>query len=171
VVAGDITQWLGLNCATGVGGQVQITVNGNVIYKGPATGALTPVVNGNVFTYPISDFATVNNGSDFRLIFQVATTAQAGDSICVHASVTPVTGDNNPGNNTFSFCYEIVNSYDPNKKEVYPTMVPAGYSNWFTYTIYFQNTGNAPAINITIKDTMDNLLNLTTLQIMYSSHN
>jgi len=53
---------------------------------------------------------------------------------------------------------------------VYPKDVQPGYDDWLTYTIYFQNLGNAPAFNIRILDTLDNNLNLETFQIVGFSH-
>jgi uncharacterized repeat protein (TIGR01451 family) len=55
-------------------------------------------------------------------------------------------------------------------KEVYPLNVLPGYDDWFTYTIHFQNTGNAPAFNIRLKDTLDAHLNLNTFEVLGHSH-
>ena len=69
------------------------------------------------------------------------------------------------------FCYQVSNSLDPNRKEVYPVNVQPGYHDWLTYTIHFQNTGNAPAVNIRLADTLDNNLDLNTFQVINYSHN
>jgi uncharacterized repeat protein (TIGR01451 family) len=73
-----------------------------------------------------------------------------------------------------SFTYVIACSFDPNDKAVDP---PGVYSEHFTlmneelqYTIRFQNTGNDTAFNVRILDTLDANLNLSTLQIIASSH-
>jgi Leucine-rich repeat (LRR) protein len=170
VVAGDMTKWYNLNCASGTGGTVQITVNGPVSYMGPGMGALSPTVSGNVYTYTIADFAGINNTTDFNLLFTTDTTAQAGDTICINVAVTSDTLDNNMSNNNYSYCYPVINSYDPNIKEVYPVSVQPGYDGWFTYSIHFQNTGSAPAINIRLADTLDANLDLTTFQLINYSH-
>lgn len=167
---GDISHWYNLNCASGISGTVSFSVNGPVTYVGPAAGALTPVVTGNIYTYNIADFVTINNSTDFKLIFQTNTTAQAGDVICVNATVTPVSGDNNLVNNTYQFCYNVVNSFDPNIKEVYPVEAQNGFNDWLTYTIHFQNTGNAPAINIRIEDQLDTKLDPETFELINYSH-
>jgi len=39
-----------------------------------------------------------------------------------------------------------------------------------TYTINFQNTGNAPAFNIRLEDTISNLLDLNTFEMINASH-
>lgn len=45
-----------------------------------------------------------------------------------------------------------------------------GYDDWFTYTIHFQNTGSAPAINIRLKDTLDVHLDASTFEMLGYSH-
>ena len=165
VVAGDMTQWYNLNCANGDSGTVQITVSGPVTYVGPGAGALTPIVSGNVYTYHISNYSSINNNTAFNLILKTDTNAKAGDTICVYVTVTPLI-DNNPANNTYQYCYYVVNSHDPNNKTVYPVDVAPGYTGWFTYTIHFQNTGNAAAQNILISDTLASNLDLSTFQLI-----
>ncbi|MBK8369040.1 MAG: hypothetical protein IPL10_17110 [Bacteroidetes bacterium] len=61
--AGDISRRYNLNCAAGVGGSLSFVVTGPVSYMGPAAGALVPSVSGNIFTYTITDFATINNAT------------------------------------------------------------------------------------------------------------
>lgn len=170
ITAGDMSQFYNFSCASGVSGQVQISISGPVTYQSNAAGTLTPLVNGNTYTYDIADFGTTNIFESFGLIFQTDTTAQASDQICVSVSVTPELGDNNPSNNLYEFCYNVVNSYDPNMKEVYPVNVAPGFEDYFTYTIHFQNTGTAPAMNIRLVDTLDANLDLETFQILNYSH-
>ncbi|MFN5629523.1 MAG: T9SS type A sorting domain-containing protein, partial [Bacteroidota bacterium] len=97
-------------------------------------------------------------------------TAQATDQICVHVEISPNPIDADTTNNVYDFCYNVVNSYDPNMKEVYPVNVLPGYDDWFTYTIHFQNTGNAPAFNIRLRDTLDTQLDLNTFEVLGYSH-
>lgn len=170
IYAGDISHWYNLNCSSGVSGILSFSVIGPVTFVGPASGALTPIVAGNIYTYNITDFGAINNATDFRLEFQTNTTAQAGDVICVSATVTPTSGDNNPVNNNYNYCYNVVNSHDPNIKETYPENVQPGFNDWLTYTIHFQNTGNAPAFNIRLADTLDTMLDLETFQVINYSH-
>ena len=167
IFGGDMSQWYnGINCSAGVSGQVQVTVTGPIAFNGPAPGALTPSVSGNVFTYTIADFGTINNSQAFGLLFTTNSNAQAGDQICVNVIVTPTNGDNNINNNTYNYCYQVVNSLDPNQKEVYPINVAPGYQDWFTYTIHFQNTGTASAMNIRLADTLDSNLDFETFQVI-----
>jgi uncharacterized repeat protein (TIGR01451 family) len=65
-------------------------------------------------------------------------------------------------------------SYDPNDKAVYPAGV--GSANYIhsndemEYTIRFQNTGNASAITVAVKDTIDTDLDLSTFKMLGKSH-
>jgi uncharacterized repeat protein (TIGR01451 family) len=170
IIAGDLSQWYNMNCAVGISGEVQISVSGPVTYLYPSEEALTPAVLGNVFNYTIPDFGNLDISTAFGLIFKTDTTAQAGDQICVSINVTPINGDNNMSNNAFEYCYQVVNSYDPNMKEVYPINVEPGFEDYFTYTIHFQNTGSAPAFNIRLLDTLDANLDLETFQVINYSH-
>jgi uncharacterized repeat protein (TIGR01451 family) len=170
VMVGDASQWYRLNCANGSSGQVQITITGPVTYNGVTAGALLPNINGNVYSYSIADFGVINNATDFQLLFTVDTNALAGNQICVHAEITPNSGDFNLSNNIKDYCYNVVNSYDPNNKEVYPTDVPPLFQDWLTYTIHFQNLGTAPAINIRLLDTLDSNLDAETFEVINYSH-
>ncbi len=162
--------WYNLDCDTSnSSGSVTINITGPVTYVAPANSALTPTVNGNTFTYNITDFSNLTPQS-FGLQFQTDTTAQANDQICVHVEIDPTPLDADTTNNVFDFCYQVVNSYDPNMKEVYPVNVLPGYDDWFTYTIHFQNTGNAPAFNIRLRDTLDANLDINTFEIRGYSH-
>lgn len=170
VAAGDLNKWYNLNCTGGLSGIVEITVSGPVTFSSIPFNALTPnTISNNIFTYNITDFGTLNLNS-FAIEFITNTTAQADDTICVTVNITPTVGDNNTTNNIYTYCYSVRNAYDPNEKEVYPANVPALYNDWFTYTIHFQNTGNAPAQNIRITDSLDSLLGLSTFEIINYSH-
>jgi fimbrial isopeptide formation D2 family protein len=171
VVAGDISQWYNFNCtAAGVCGQLQITVNGPLTFSGVSSGAATPVVNGNVYTYTIPDFGNINMLQNFGLFFTINPTAQVGDQICVNVAVLPCGIDNNNKNNNYTYCYNVVNSLDPNYKEVYPIDVQPGFNDYFTYTVHFQNTGTALAMNIRLVDTLNTNLDLETFQVINYSH-
>jgi uncharacterized repeat protein (TIGR01451 family) len=171
-VAGDMSYLYGAHCAAGISGQVQLTYSGSVSYIGPATGSLTPSqITGNTLTWNIADFGTVNGFSAFNSVFQIGVNAQEGDTVCLTMTVTPTTGDYNPANNILNYCFPVLNSLDPNEKEVYPAQITAP-GQWLTYTIGFQNTGNAPAINIQITDTLDANLDPATFQLLaYSAKN
>lgn len=96
------------------------------------------------------------------------------ETVCFDLKITPTNGDLDSINNIKTYCYGIVNGYDPNDKAVYPIgkcaenyVLP---TEKLTYTIRFQNTGNSHAINITIVDTLDFGLDSSTVRIVGQSH-
>jgi hypothetical protein len=173
-MAGDLSAiYNGSSCNTsGISGTVQITVTGPATYVAPAPGSLTPSVAGNVFTYTIPDFSMVNPILAFGVIISTDVTATIGDQVCFDVVVSSSGTENNLTNNTIHHCFPVVNSYDPNVKEVSPIgdlLYP--FNNWLTYTIHFQNTGNAPAMNIRIADVLDADLDPSTFRLLNASHN
>ena len=102
------------------------------------------------------------------------TSLTIGDKLCFYAEITPFSGDADSLNNRTNFCPEIVNSYDPNDKRVYPEgECEPGYispNQKLTYTVRFQNTGNAEAINIYILDSLDPHLDLQSVRVIGKSH-
>lgn len=66
----------------------------------------------------------------------------------------------------------ILCSYDPNDKLVSPDRESKRIypEEGLTYTVRFQNTGNAEAIHVSIKDTLDESLDYSTFQVISSSH-
>lgn len=164
-VAGDMSQIYGAHCATGISGQVQIIFSGPLNYAGAAAGALMPTtINNDTIIWAIADFGTINDASAFNLRFKIDSFATPGTSACFTVNVTPVAGDYNPGNNTLNYCFTIVDALDPNEKEVYPTQVDTG--GWLTYTVRFQNTGTAAAVNIKVTDTLDASLDPASFKLL-----
>ena len=88
----------------------------------------------------------------------------------MNAQITPKNGDYNVANNTYDYCYSVINSHDPNLKEVYPANFKPGYDGYLTYTVHFQNTGSAQAFNIRLVDTLDAKLDLKTFEVLNYSH-
>ena len=65
-------------------------------------------------------------------------------------------------------------AFDPNDKQVLPYS-ESSYTNFddstLIYTIRFQNTGNAEAIHVVLKDTLSEFLDAQSLRVISSSHN
>jgi uncharacterized repeat protein (TIGR01451 family) len=79
-------------------------------------------------------------------------------------------------NNNQSLIFNTCTSYDPNEKLVTPQGKTAdGFitneDSILTYTIRFQNTGNATAANIIVTDTISNKLDLMSMKVLVASHN
>lgn len=132
------------------------------------------LISGDSLVWNIAamNFATPNFTPFIALITD--TTAVIGDSIHLVLSVVPISGDLDTTNNLKSYVYPVINGYDPNDKQVYP--VGKCIDNYvvnnqkLTYTIRFQNTGNADAINIHVIDTLPPHLDLHTVRVIGNSH-
>jgi hypothetical protein len=169
--AGDMAQVYGARCALGISGQVQVTFSGPVTFAGADSLALTPnSVSGNTVSWTVADFGTVDYARDFNFKLNVDTTAGLDSLVCITVSVTPVIGDNNPGNNSWTTCFRVGNSLDPNEKEVYPSGTIDSSQKWLTYTIHFQNTGTAAAQHIYVTDTLDSDIDVSSFQLLAYSH-
>lgn len=95
------------------------------------------------------------------------------DTISSNVGILPVAADNVPSDNVDSLNSRVLGPYDPNMKEVYQNgyAVNTIYNNdYLNYTIHFQNVGNDTAFTVLIIDTLDNNLDMSTLQIIGSTH-
>lgn len=92
-----------------------------------------------------------------------------GDTVNSLFSIYPIIGDGVPSNNIKPRCDTVVASYDPNAKSVYPTghITPG---TRLEYLIQFENTGNAPAVNIHVLDTLSDLVDPSTVVVHGSTH-
>ncbi len=167
----DAMSFYGTSCASGISGSVQAILSNLLSYISPAAGAIAPTsINGDTITWSISDFSLVDPVHDFNIVVQISTSATINDSVCVQLNVFPIVGDNIPANNSLSECYPVRAAVDPNEKYMSPSGAVDSSAQWFTFTIFFQNTGNAPAQNIYILDTLDQNLDATTFSYLSSSN-
>ncbi len=84
-------------------------------------------------------------------------------------TIKPLATDTVPANNIINLHQLLTNAWDPNEKSVEPAgMIPNNTE--LNYTIHFQNTGNAAAANISVKDTLDTNVEPMTFRITGSSH-
>ncbi|WP_343329454.1 DUF7619 domain-containing protein [Polaribacter staleyi] len=95
-----------------------------------------------------------------------------GDTISYTTTITPLTGDATPTDNSHIFSDIIVNAYDPNDVVCFEgdKISTAQVPNDLTYRIRFQNTGTASAINIVVKDIIDTDLDMATFTPIAASH-
>ena len=159
-----------------VSGQIQVTLDSLTEYSSLYYNFNPPTsIVGNILTWNFSNLAEAL--PRFRSGFYVRTrnSANIGDQVCFTVKITPTSGDTNLANNNKTYCYNVVNSYDPNDKQVYPQGICTDKFTKrsdlpLTYTIRFQNTGNAPALNVRIADSLSTLLNRRSLRIVGTSH-
>ncbi|MEN9699675.1 MAG: hypothetical protein RLZZ301_873 [Bacteroidota bacterium] len=137
-------------------------------------------ISGNTITWNLTNSMTSFSTYDV-ITFQVPAGLMSGTQHFFSSSIAP-TG-NYPDcatfNNAGNLLQIVGNSYDPNDKVGNTTYVGVEYPIGFldasnldaiTYTIRFQNTGTAPAQNISIIDTLDANLDWSTFTLINSSH-
>ena len=111
---------------------------------------------------------------DVEMQIPVIPTVALGDLLTNTATITPVSSDITPNNNTSVSTQVIIGSYDPNDKMESrgPFIVPAEFdsSDYLYYRIRFENTGTASAINVRIEDTLDAQLDWSTIEMLDASH-
>ncbi|MFP9115799.1 T9SS type A sorting domain-containing protein [Flavobacterium sp. RHBU_3] len=88
-------------------------------------------------------------------------------------TITPVSGDETPADNTFEFNQTVVGSMDPNDITCLEgaTVSPDKIGEYLHYNVNFENTGTAPATFVVVKDIIDaTKYDISTLQILNASH-
>jgi hypothetical protein len=98
--------------------------------------------------------------------------ANIGDILQFTTQVFPIATDENPGDNIFQFNHTVVGSYDPNEIVCLEGNIvsPVEIGNYLHYIINFENTGNADAENIVVRELIDTTqFDVSTLQLLNSS--
>lgn len=103
-------------------------------------------------------------------VIRTDTSAVNGEIISVLAEIICPSAETSKSNNILFRSFTVRNSYDPNMKSVNYEKVTPGFDKWLTYTIDFQNTGTAEAINIHLRDTLDAELNEDSFVFLNASH-
>jgi len=97
-----------------------------------------------------------------------------GNLLTNTAEIIPLVGDVSPENNSSTSSQVIIGAYDPNDKMESRggQILITDFTNddYLYYTVRFENTGNASAINVRITDIMDDRLNEGTLMMLDASH-
>ena len=95
------------------------------------------------------------------------------DELVFTAEINPVAADASPDDNYFTFRQTAIGSYDPNDKTCLEGNVVStdNIGKYLHYNINFENTGNADAVNVVIRDTINmGKFDLGSLQVLNSSH-
>lgn len=95
-----------------------------------------------------------------------------GDPLFFNAYVDFVDANGVQQSQTFEYAPIVECSYDPNDKLVFPNREGAYtlFDETLVYTIRFQNTGNAEAYDVVIRDTLDVNVDPMTFRVLGSSH-
>ncbi|MES2760685.1 MAG: T9SS type A sorting domain-containing protein [Bacteroidota bacterium] len=161
-------------------------VSGTGLFKAVIPSAFIPnITSGTTAGYSISADTVIWNFSNityaggaqfFQIHFTVPLSTPLGSVFNSCAWAQPIITDFDPVNNTFCYSRIVTGSYDPNDKTVSPAGVGpngdiAATVTDLTYLIRFQNTGNGPAVNIIVTDTLSSNVNVNTFEMLGSSHN
>ncbi|MFZ4106799.1 T9SS type A sorting domain-containing protein [Flavobacterium sp.] len=153
-------------------GSINFVNDPNVTITSVSQAGATMLANG--FSYNFTNLAPF----EIRVIsvfMQVPTipTVTMGQLLTSSVTINPIAGDEVPSNNTSNLAQIIINAYDPNDKMeshggkiIYSSF---NSSDYLTYTIRFENTGTASAINVRINDVLDSKLDETTIRTLSSS--
>ncbi len=134
---------------------------------------VTPITNG--FTYNFTNLLPFET-REMTVTMHVPPipTVNIGNLLNNSASIIPLAGDVVPANNT-SYCSQIIiGAYDPNDKmEAHGERILHSTftsNDYLTYTIRFENTGSASAINVRVNDVLDAGVDETTVAMISASH-
>lgn len=163
-----------------VSGQLKLVIDNRATYSSGNSVNPPDVVVGDTLIWNYTNLTNVSNGGYWNaLIGNIELTptlaVNIGDTLCYEVITAVHVNDIDSVNNHKTFCYPVVNSYDPNIKEVFPKglgqegFISANTSK-LKYKIHFQNTGNAPAINVHIIDTLLGNVIPSSLRVLESSH-
>lgn len=174
VWAGGRSWYFPYTCAS-LSTTVTLNLDSRLTYLSSLSGLAPSSVSGSTVTWTLSSTTDVVKFLS-SIWVKVPTTVTIGDTMKLSVYIAPTSlTDPDLSNNTYNYKRAVTSSYDPNMKEVSPTGDGApGYiknNTELVYTIHFQNTGTAPAKNITVSDDIDNNLDLTTLHLLNTSHN
>lgn len=161
-----------------MGGQTVAT--GNITFvKDPLVSIISNSVgvtnDATGFTYTFTNLLPFESRS-IIVIMQVPTipTVTLGANLTNIVSINPLSGDVAPANNSAESTEEIIGSFDPNDKmeshggNILVSDFTAFY--YLYYTIQFENTGTASAINIRVNDILDNQLDENSVEMIRASH-
>ncbi len=154
-------------------GTLTFIKNASVTITANSQSGTTPNANG--FTYNFTNLAPFEMRT-ITVTMQIPTipTVNAGQILTNSASIVPLDGDLVPENNSNAVSQIVINAYDPNDKMeshgeriLHATFTSNDY---LYYTIRFENTGTASAINVRINDILDSQLDETTVRMVDASH-
>ncbi len=108
-----------------------------------------------------------NAQKTLALTFKVKENVPLKTALACHASMNI---DQTGAIHTACNVRKAVGSWDPNHKEVDKSTICTQEENTLTYTIFFENEGSGEAENVTIKDLISPLLDMSTLSVIAESH-
>ena len=163
-----------------VSGLLKLVLDANVVYNSGLSYNPANTVIGDTLIWNYTNLTNISSGgywNSFLSGIHLTPTAAVniGDTLCFRVFTAVPPGDLDAANNDYTICLPVVNSYDPNFKEVSPKGVGAAgniplSTDELNYTIHFQNTGTATAFFVSVIDSLDSDITFNSLQILGTSH-
>ena len=140
-----------------------------------STSAPGIVSNATGFVFSVSNLQPFESRTiTVNMQVPVIPTVNAGQYLTNSASISSAVTDVMPENNNSTTTEMVINAYDPNdkveshgEKILFSTF---SNSDYLYYTIRFENTGNASAINVVVNDLLNEQLDETSIEMVASSH-
>jgi uncharacterized repeat protein (TIGR01451 family) len=135
----------------------------------PAVGSTTE----NTMTFNFSGITPYDTKMySIQFLILPPPTVNLGTILDYTAVVNTTQSDAHLSNNQSILNQAVVNSYDPNDMAVSPgdLITELEIPNDLIYTVRFQNSGNAAAINVRIENTLDTDLDWSTFRPIAASH-
>ncbi|TRW24674.1 T9SS type A sorting domain-containing protein [Flavobacterium zepuense] len=159
----------------------QIVPSGTVSFTNDALVTITDISETAAVTTTTGFDVAYTNLAPFETRTIVVTmevpvipTVNLGDLLTSSATITPLTDDVTPSNNSSQTVQTIIGSYDPNDKvESHGRDIIIDdftEDDYLYYTIRFQNSGTASAVNVRIEDLLDGQLDANTVEVLHASH-
>ncbi|MBK9275066.1 MAG: T9SS type A sorting domain-containing protein [Flavobacteriales bacterium] len=150
-------------------GSMTLTYDNQLTYLG-ATGAPSVVANTVTWGVPILQPGEYHLE---KAHYQTPIGTPLGTPLTQVSTVLTNPPDNVPGNDQRTWNGIVTGSFDPNDKQVTPSVLTPQDVDDGTrveYMIRFQNTGTAPAQNVRITDELPQQVNASTFEFIGSSH-
>jgi len=153
-------------------GEITIEFDENLqIFVGASVAENSSTSNSVTFGY--SDLAAFQTGEiSFTMQNEIPPVLDSGDELVLTANITPTANDENGEDNFFELNQTVVNSFDPNDKQVLEgeEIELEDADKYLHYLIRFQNLGTASAQNVVVKDMLDEKLNWDSFRMVAASH-
>lgn len=154
------------NCHVG-GGQITIDLDPALQFIG--AGLPGYQINGNAVSWNLD---TLNQHNIYPIKVAVnAANAPAATWLCNEISILPNSPDVNLSNNYFTLCDTLLQVIPQQFKTGGTDSVYLQTGNPVVYAIFFENNTQDTVSHVLITDTISPLLDISTLQILSSSHN
>lgn len=125
--------------------------------------------SGNILTYQYNALAERDTHHiNINVRIDTATNSM-GDNLCFYSTLSGISNDAVPANNSDTMCVTVVGACDPNDKRPQVEESLPGISQ-MDYHIRFQNVGTDTAFNVVVLDTLESYFDPASLEMIDASH-